>query len=79
MMAQEFSQTVGEEDAQPCQDAQSCHRYVPGMSQYGDSQDIYSDNHDVDTDVGTEDSQGADQKSAAISQRCEFFSISSPR
>ena len=58
---------------------------VPGMSQYGDSQDIFSDNHDifsdnhdVDMDVGTEDSQEAGQESAAISERCEFF-VLSPR
>ena len=33
-MAQEFSQTVREEDAESCPDAQSCHNFVPGMSQY---------------------------------------------
>ena len=37
-MTREFSQTVAEEDAQPCQNAKNCHFLVPGMSQYGDSQ-----------------------------------------
>ena len=68
-MTREFSQTVR-------QSAENCHALVPGMSQYGDSQDIFSDNHDVDMDVGTEDSQKTDQESAAISQRCEFFVLS---
>ena len=38
-------------------------RIVPGMSQYSD-------------DVGSEDFCEADQDSAAISQRCEFFELS---
>ena len=68
-MTREFSQTVR-------QSAENCHALVPGMSQYGDSQDIFSDNHDVDMDVGTEDFHEADQESAAISQRCQFFELS---
>ena len=71
-MTQEFSQAAR-------QPAENCHSLVPGMSQYGDSQDIFDGNLDVDMDVGTEDLQEADQESAAISQKCEFFSISSPR
>ena len=78
-MTQEFSQA----ERQP---AENCQARVPGMSQYGDSQDIifsnnhdiFSDNHDVDMDVGTEDSQEAGQESAAISKKCEFF-VLSPR
>ena len=78
-MTREFSQTVR-------QSAENCHALVPGMSQYGDSQDIFSDNHDdifsdnhdVDMDVGTEDSQEAGQDPAAISKKCEFF-VLSPR
>ena len=38
-------------------------RIVPGMSQYSD-------------DVGSEDFCEADQDSAAVSQRCEFFELS---
>ena len=68
-MTQEFSQAAR-------QPAGNCNVFVPGMSQYRDSQDILSDDHDVDMDVGTEDFQEADQKSAAISQRCKFFELS---
>ena len=77
-MTQEFSQAER-------QLAGNCQARVPGMSQYGDSQDIFSDNHDifsdnhdVDMDVGTEDSQEAGQKPAATPEKCEFF-VLSPR
>ena len=46
---------------------------VPGMSQYSESQELFED---VDMEVGTEDFHEADQTSAAISQRCEFFDLS---
>ena len=39
-MVREFSQTVAEEDAQPCQHSENCHSLVPGMTQYGESQDF---------------------------------------
>ena len=42
---------------------------VPGMSQYSD---------DVGTDFGADVFCGADQDSAANSQRCEFFELSPP-
>ena len=71
---EESSQSAVETNKQAA--TSSSERLVPGMSQYGDSQDIFSDNHDVDMDVGIEDSQKADQESAAISQRCEFFVLS---
>ena len=73
-VTEESSQSAVETNKQAA--TSSSERLVPGMSQYGDSQDIFSDNHDVDMDVGIEDSQKADQESAAISQRCEFFVLS---
>ena len=39
-MVREFSQAVTETDAQPCRGPGNCHRLVPGMSQYGDSQEF---------------------------------------
>ena len=51
--------------------------YDEGVDMH-DNQDIFSDNHDVDMDVGTEDSQEAGQDPAAISKKCEFF-VLSPR
>ena len=39
-MVREFSQTVAEKDAQPCLHAENCHSLVPGMSQYGESQEF---------------------------------------
>ena len=47
---------------------------VPGMSQYGDSQEILTDS-DIEH-VGTEDFSKADQEPAAVSQRTEFFVLS---
>ena len=65
-MTREFSQAVR-------QPAKNCHALVPGMSQYGDSQDIFmfSVEH-----VGNEDSSIADTVPATISQRTEFFELS---
>ena len=69
-MMQEFSQV------------QTDNFVVPGMAVYDsqnmevDSPKILSDNQDVDMGVGTEGFPKADQKSAAISQRCEFFELS---
>ena len=54
--------------------AKNCHALVPGMSQYGDSQEILTDS-EIEH-VGTEDFSKADQESAAISQRTEFFELS---
>ena len=75
-MTQEFSQA----ERQLAGNSQAC---VPKMSQYGDSQDIFSDNHDIFSDnhdvymdVGTEDSQEAGQESPAISQRCVISELS---
>ena len=39
-MVREFSQTVAEQDAQPCLHAENCHNLVPGMSQYRESQEF---------------------------------------
>ena len=39
-MVREFSQAVTEIDAQPCQGPENCHSLVPGMSQYGESQEF---------------------------------------
>ena len=39
-MVREFSQAVTETDAQPCQGPENCHSLVPGMSQYGESQEF---------------------------------------
>ena len=39
-MVREFSQTVAEQDAQPCLHAENCPSLVPGMSQYGESQEF---------------------------------------
>ena len=68
----QFCQAGAEKDARQCLPA---HSFVPGMSQYSESQDIFTE---VDMDGGTEDFQKADQESAAISQRCEHF-VLSPR
>ena len=81
-LTQESSQSVVETEKKAT--TSSSKHLVPGMSQYDegvgmhDNPDIFSDNHDVDMDVGTEDSQEAGQESAAISERCEFF-VLSPR
>ena len=66
-MTREFSQAIR-------QPAQNCHALVPGMSQYGDSQDIFMFS-EVEH-VGNEDSSIADEVPAAISQRTEFFELS---
>ena len=42
-MAREFLQAVAEIDAQPCQGPENCHSLVPGMSQYGESQEFSDD------------------------------------
>ena len=68
-----FSQAA-EVDAQPRQHTPNCQSLVPGMSQYGDSQNVFEDSH-VDH-VGTEDFLDADEVPAAISQRTEFFVLS---
>jgi hypothetical protein len=47
---------------------------VPGMSQYGDSQEIFTDS-EVEH-VGNEELLKADEVPAAISQRREFFELS---
>ena len=49
-------------------------RKTPGMSQYGDSQDIFMFS-EVEH-VGNEDSSIADTVPATISQRTEFFELS---
>ena len=39
-LVREFSQAVKETDVQPCQGPENCHSLVPGMSQYGESQEF---------------------------------------
>ena len=39
-MVREFSQTVAEKDTQSCLHVENCHSLVPGMSQYGESQEF---------------------------------------
>ena len=75
-LTQEFSQAVAVTDAQPY--------LVPGMSQYSFSQEFSQ----VEDAIGsaddlsskpvnsTEDFREADQQSAAITQRTEFFTLS---
>ena len=77
-LTREFSQAVAVKDAQPC--------LVPGMSQYSFSQDfsqvedaiIIGSADDLSSGPAnsTEDFREADQQSAAISQRTEFFVLS---
>ena len=70
-VTQASSQSVVETNNQVT--TSSSTRLVPGMSQYDDEVDM----HDyVDMVVGSEDFEAADQESAAISQRCEFFELS---
>ena len=64
-----FSQAA-EVDAQPRQHTTNCQSLVPGMSQYGDSQNIFEDSH-VDH-VGSEDFLDATE----VPQRIEFFVLS---
>ena len=66
-MTREFSQAVR-------QPAKNCHALVPGMSQYGDSQEIFTDS-EVEH-VGNEDFLTADEAPAETSQRTEFFELS---
>ena len=66
-MTREFSQAVR-------QPAKNCHTLVPGMSQYGDTQDIFMDSQ-VEH-VGNEDFSTADEVPAETSQRTEFFELS---
>ena len=66
-ITREFSQAVR-------QAAKSCHDLVPGMSQYGDTQDIFMDSQ-VEH-VGNEDFSTADEVPATTSQRTEFFELS---
>ena len=81
-MMQEFSQAQAdteERDFSPAVTrqpglAKNCHALVPGMSQYGDSQEIFTDS-DVEH-VGIEDILKADQVAAAASQRTEYFELS---
>ena len=73
-VAEESSQSAVKTNKQAA--TSSSERLVPGMSQYGDSQDTFSDNHDVDMHIGTEDFEKAEQESATISQRCEFLVLS---
>ena len=68
-----FSQAA-EVDAQPRQHTPNCQSLVPGMSQYGDSQNVFEDSH-VEH-VGTEDFLDADEVPAATSQKPEFFVLS---
>ena len=42
-MVREFSKAVTENDSQPCQGPGNCHSLVPGMSQYGESQEFSDD------------------------------------
>ena len=59
-MTREFSQAVR-------QPAKNCHALVPGMSQYGDPQDIFMFSEVAH--VGNEDSSIADEVPATTSQR----------
>ena len=68
---QESSQSVVETDKKAT--TSSSKRLVPGMSQYDEGVDMRDY---VDMVVGSEDFEAADQESAAISQRCEFFELS---
>ena len=75
-LTREFSQAVAVTDAQPS--------LVPGMSQYSISQefsqveDAIGSADDLSSELvnSTEDFREADQQSAAISQRTEFFVLS---
>ena len=66
-LTREFSQTAELKDAQPCQDVISCHCLVPGMSQYGESQDFseFSEFSEVGT---TTKNKGGAAPSAESSQ-----------
>ena len=66
-IAREFSQAVR-------QPAKNCHTLVPGMAQYEDSQEIFTDS-EVEH-VGNEDFSTADEVPATTSQRTEFFELS---
>ena len=68
-MTRAFSQAA-EVDAQQLQHTSNCQSLVPGMSQYGDSQNVFEDSH-VDH-VGSEDFLDADE----VPQRTEFFVLS---
>ena len=68
-LSQEFSQTV-DKDAQPCLHAKNCHSLVPGMSQYGESQE-FSEARPRDGHRGSES-----LPTSAAHQRCEFFELS---
>ena len=72
-MTREFSQTA-EVDAQSRQHTTNCQSLVPGMSQYGDSQNVFEDTHAEH--VGTDDFLDADEVPAATSQKPEFFVLS---
>ena len=75
-LTREFSHAVAVKDAQPC--------LVPGMSQYSVSQEFSqvedaigsADDQSSGPVNSTEDFREADQQSAAISQRTEFFVLS---
>ena len=67
-ITREFSQAVR-------QPAKNCHALVPGMAQYEDSQEIFTDS-EVEH-VGNEDFLEADEVPARASQRTtEFFELS---
>ena len=75
-LTREFSQAVAVNDAQPS--------LVPGMSQYSFSQEFSqvqdaiggADDLSSEPVDSTEDFREADQQSAAITQRTEFFTLS---
>ena len=73
-MTRAFSETAAEVDAQLHLPTTNCQSVVPGMSQYGDPQDIFEESYVAH--VGTEDPLNADEVPAAISQRTEFFVLS---
>ena len=70
-VTQASSQSVVETNKQVT--TSSSTRLVPGRSQYDEDVEIHDS---VDMVVGSEDFEAADQESAAISQRCEFFELS---
>ena len=67
-MVREFSQTVAEKDTQQCLQAENCHSLVPGMSQYGDSQEF----SEVGTVVGAELPQPMDWDQESTTSKRDF-------
>ena len=63
-MTREFSESVREKDAQPCLNTQSCLHFVPGMSQYGESQEF----SEVESSVGHKGSMSLSTFAAQIAE-----------